>query len=161
GSTNSSSTSSGRGSVLISLGQKPRLLGPYVAMNYTMTIIPGLNTRGYANISAAEPQGFRVSINPNRVAFSGSDVAVDVLVSSSDLVAPGTYKIQFIVSWSTGSTNSSFDFRVLKHLVVLLGGTTGPGPFVPSSISVSRGDSVAWLSLDAGSDEYGGQRSVS
>ncbi len=159
-STQTSSTAGTSGNVLISLGQTPRLLGPGTTMNYTLTLSPGAGADGNSSISVQQPQGLSVLVNPSKVTLAGSSIAVDVSVHASDSINPGDYKVGIQVAWSKGSSNLTFHFTVVQHLVLLLGGSTGPGGFAPQSLSVHSGESVTWLSLDAGSDEYGGLRSV-
>jgi hypothetical protein len=156
----SSSSLQNSGSVVISLGQTPRLLGPGITMNYTMTLFPGSSVAGNASLSSDAPQGLITTFLPQAITFVGNDLAVDVSVRASNSIAPGDYKIGFRVVWPTGSSNLTFVFTVVQHLVLLLGGSTGPGGFDPLNLNVHHGQSVTWLSLDAGSDEYGGLRSV-
>ncbi len=158
--TQTSGTTGTPGSVLISLGQTPRLLGPGTTMNYTLTLSPGVGADGNSTISVQQPQGLSVLINPSTVALVGNSIAVDFSIHASDSINPGDYMVGITVAWSKGSSNLVFHFTVVQHLVLLLGGSTGPGPFSPQSVSVHSGESVTWISLDAGSDEYGGLRSV-
>ena len=146
--------------VLISLGLTPRILGPGTTMNYTLTLTPGTGAVGNASLSAESPQGLSVTVKPSTVVLTESSVAADVSIHASDTIVPGIYGIGITVTWPRGASNLTFQFMVVQHLVVLLGGSTGPGGFDPQSIGVRRGESVTWLSLDAGSDEYGGLRAV-
>lgn len=129
-------------------------------MNYTMTLYPRFGVAGNASLSSDAPQGLTTTVHPQTIKFSGSDLAVDVLVHASDSIAPGDYVIGFNVVWPTGSSHLTFHFTVVSHLILLLGGSIGPGGFEPRYLSVHRGESVTFLSLDAGGDEYGGLRSV-
>ena len=129
-------------------------------MNYTMTLFPGSGVAGNASLSSNTPQGLTTTFHPQALTFTGTDLAVDVSVHASDSIAPGDYKVGFRVVWPAGSSNLTFHFTVVQHLVLLLGGSTGPGGFDPLYLTVHRAESVTWLSLDAGSDEYGGLRSV-
>jgi hypothetical protein len=142
--------------VLISLGQTPRLLGPGITMNYTMTLFVGSGLVGNASLSSDAPQGLTTNFRPQAITFTGSDLAVDVSIHASDWIAQGDYKVGFRVAWPTGSSNLTFHFTVLQHLVLLL----GPGGFDPQYLKIHHGDVVTWLSLDAGSDDYPGFRSV-
>ncbi len=148
------------GSVLISLGQTPRILGPGITMNYTMTLFPGSGVAGNAALSSDAPQGLTTTFHPRAVTFTGNVMAVDVSVHASDSIAPGDYKVGFRATWPTGSSNLTFHFTVIQHLVLLLAGSNGPGGFAPVYLSVHRGEPVTWLNLDAGGDEYAGLRSV-
>ena len=158
--TKTSSSLQNSGSVVISLGPTPRILGPGITMNYTMTLFPGSSVAGSAALSSDVPQGLTATFHPRTITFAGSDLAVDVSVHASDSIAPGDYNIGFRVVWPTGSSNLTFHFTVVRHLVLLIGGSVGPGGFDPTYLSVHRGESVTFLSLDAGGDEYGGLRSV-
>ncbi len=155
-------TSQGGGShVLIKLSQTPRLLGPGIIMNYTLTLVPGLGALGKATLSSISPLGLTVSFNPSSVTLTGSEVAVDVTVGASKSITAGDYDVGFRVIWPSGSTNLTFRFTVVPHVILILGGgTPGPGPFYPSVLQVHPGETVTWISLDAGSDEYAGLRAV-
>ncbi len=129
-------------------------------MNYTMSLFPGSGVSGNALLSSDAPQGLTTTFHPQAITFAGKDLAVDVSVHASDSIAPGDYRVGFRVVWPTGSSNLTFHFTVVHHLVLLIGGSVGPGGFDPTYLSVHRGELVTFLSVDAGGDEYGGLRSV-
>ena len=153
-------TQKGTSQVLMSLGQTPRLLGPGINMNHTLTLFPGTDAVGNATLSAEQPRGLTVSFKPSSVTLSGNDVAVDVSVHAANPVNPGDYKVGIKVEWPSGSSNLTFHFTVVHHLVLLLGGSAAAGVFSPLNLKAHLGETITWLSLDAGSDEYGGLRSV-
>ena len=162
GAVGTRSTTSGQpaGTVLMSLGQTPRMLGPGITMNYTLTISPGAENLGAAELTATSPSGVTVNVNPSSVTLAGNSIAVDVSVRESGPTVSGVYAIGFKVAWSTGSSNETFAFTVVQHMVLLVGAFTHPGEFDPQSINIRPGDSVTWLSIDPGGDEYGQQRQV-
>ena len=154
------STSGGSGRILLSLGQTPLLLGPGITINYTLTLFPFGDTRGETTITVAQPQGLAVTISPTTVHLNGSDVAIDVKVKASQSVKSGYYPVAVSAAWPTGSSNRTFQFEVVEHLIVMLSGSNAPGPFYPDNLTIRVGSAVTWLSLDGGSDEFGGQRQV-
>ena len=154
------STSGGSGRVLFSLGPTPLLLGPGITINYTLTLFPFGDTRGATTLTVAQPQGLAFTINPTTVYLNGSDVAVDVRVKASQSVKSGYYPVAVKAAWPTGSSNRTFQFEIVEHLIVMLSDTNAPGPFYPDNLTIRVGSAVTWLSLDGGSDEFGGQRQV-
>jgi hypothetical protein len=148
----SNSTSVGSpGIVLISLGQTPRLLGPGITMNYTMTLAPGLGVAGRASLKSDSPAGIMVNISPSNITFTGVNLAVDVSVRASGSISSGEYNIGFGAIWGTGSSNLVFRFTVVRNLVLLIG-----GGFEPLNLSIRVGESVLWLNVNPGGDEFNG-----
>ena len=147
------------GTVVMSLGPAPRLLGPGVTMNYTLTLFHG-SASGRANLSAQSPPGLLVRFNPSEAILGNSDVAVDVSIIASQSVSPGDYNIRFQAEWGSGSSNLTFRFTVVQHVVLLVGAYVQAGGFSPQNISVRPGETVTWLSIDPGGDEFGGLRQV-
>jgi plastocyanin len=158
--TETSSSQQNPGPILISLGQTPRILGPGITMNYTMTLFARSGVTGNASLSSDAPQSISTAFHPQAITFTGKDLAVDFSVHASDSIAPGDYKVGLRVVWAAGSTNLTFHFAVIKHLVLLLAGSNGPGGFAPMQLSVNHGEPVTWLNLDSGGDEFAGYRSV-
>jgi plastocyanin len=156
--TGTSSSSSVQGSTIISLGVVPRLLGPGTTMNYTLTLfLTGVS--GPISLTSTGPAGLSVGIDPSELNPLGAQATADVKVHAADNLEPGQYQVTFRGNWSTGSASLTFDFKVVPHLVVLLTGSSGPGPFEPQTLTIGVGSSVTWLNLDQGS-EYLGIRSV-
>ncbi|HEV2227220.1 MAG TPA: hypothetical protein VGR56_10510 [Nitrososphaerales archaeon] len=123
-------------------------------------LFPGSSVSGSAALSSYVPQGLTTTFHPQVITFTGGDLAVDVSVHASDSIQSGEYKIGFRVAWPTGSSNLTFVFTVVQHLVLLLAGSNGPGGFDPTYLSLHHGELVTWMNLDSGSDEFAGYRSV-
>lgn len=161
GVTGTQTNQQGVSHVLFSLGQTPRLLGPGITMNYTLTLVPGAGAIGNATLSSSAPPGLSVRFNPSAVTLSGNNAAVDVSVSAARSIGPGVYDIGFKVTWRGGSTNLTFKFTVVQHMILIRGGgSPGPGGFDPLFLGVHPGETVTWISLDAGSDEFAGLRAI-
>lgn len=144
----------------MSIGQTPRILGPGITMNYTLTFMPDFQGSVATNISIDTPLGMSSDVNPSSISLGNQSMAADVSFHASDSIAPGSYDVTLRAVWATGSYNLTYRFTVVQHLVLLVGGYVHAGGFKPENLTVHAGESILWLSVDPGGDEFGGLRQV-
>jgi len=112
--------------------------------NFTVVLYSGGDLTGGYSLSAAQP-GLSFQFD-SPVAVSGAGPHGGFMrVSSSNGMSPGTYQVTIQATGSKGVANQTFDFHVLRNLVML---KAGGGPPVFLSLTVKVGAPVTWLSLD-------------
>src|SRR6266480_5144933 len=144
----STPSSGARTSLSIGFGQgNPALVStPSVTMNYTV-VINQLDTSSSANqvtLSATSTvPGVTVTINPTQFTFLGTQEAVLFGISVAPTVNSSVLPVEIMARTANGSTNSTFDFKLDKALVVVAAGTR----LLPTALHVGAGRAVTWLDL--------------
>ena len=144
----STSNSGGRTPLSIGFGQNnPALVAtPSVPMNYTV-VINQLDTSASAShvtLSAmSRVPGVTLAVTPNQFTFLGSQEAVILGISVAPTVNSSKLPVEIIASTANGSTNSTFDFKLDKALVVVISGAR----LTPPNLHVGVGQTVTWLDL--------------
>jgi len=124
-------------------------------MNYTV-VINQLDTSSSANqvtLSATSTvPGVTVTINPTQFTFLGTQEAVLFGISVAPTVNSSVLPVEIMARTANGSTNSTFDFKLDKALVVVAAGTR----LLPTALHVGAGRAVTWLDLVEVDDDGNG-----
>jgi hypothetical protein len=116
------------------------------AANYTIALYNDANLTGPYSLSATAPSGLSVKFGPAPVNMTRSGPHFGTaLVSSSEGMSPGTYRVTIAAAGAGGADNQTFDFYVQRNLVILW--AQPATPFF-SNITVKAGDSVTWVAWD-------------
>lgn len=150
------STSNTNPALVISLGLRPQILGIGSRNNYTMDLYTPSDLRGNYSLSYSAPGGITLGLSPMQVYLpgAGSDIGVDVQVSTSATAAPGVYNITLNAAGPGGTFSRTFRFQVVKYLVGIF------DVYKPANLTVPAGSTVFWVNYNPGNDEGSGAHSL-
>lgn len=122
------------------------LATPSVTMNYSIKISRLDPTASVANLTLSATStvpGVALTVNPNELAFVGTQEVVNVGISVASTVNSSTLPVEIIATTANGTASSTFDFTLNRNLIVV----TPYAEVVPPTLHVSVGQEVTWLNF--------------